>query len=200
MRNALLRVMTSFRHGGFTQPSGFAIERSRNIKWETLWVACRATFECCCFTCRGEVRPSVSTINYTQTYQMCTSDILWTEPACNSESSEKPNRTCLCVWLMQTINSAPSVSNYTVSVSTGTLTLGVSPLQQSSEGLLKNPSFSLFPPQSCWDVELLEAVLARLWNPQIIFMTELYAVNAKKNKHYMCVCLPVSQREFRMWL
>lgn len=125
MRNALLRVMTSFRHGGFTQLGGFAIERSRNIKWETLWVACRATFECCCFTCRGEVRPCVSTINYTPTYQMCTSDALWTEPACNSESSEKPNRTCLRVWLMQTINNASSVSDYTVSVE---LSLWVFPL------------------------------------------------------------------------
>lgn len=193
--------MTSFQHGGFTQLGGFAIERSRNIKWETLWVACRATSECYCFTCRGEVRPRVSTINYTWTYQMCSSDILWTEPACNSESSEK-DRTCLCVWLMQTINSASSVSNYTASGRTGTLPLGVSPLQQSSGGLKacwRIPvvlAHEAFPHQSSWDVEVLEAALARLWNPQIMFMTELYAINAKENKHYMCVCLPVTP----MWV
>lgn len=187
--------MTSFRHGGFTQLDGFAIERSRNIKWETLWAACRATSECCCFTCRGEVRPRVSTIDYTQTYQTGTSDFLWTGSACNSESSEKANRTCPCVWLMQTINSLQLHRGR----ESWNSQFGCSPPSAElrwSEGLLKNPSCvctsgSLFPHQSCWDVEVLEAALARLWNPQIMFMTELYAINARENNHYMCVCLPV---------
>lgn len=55
-RSSLL-VMTSFWHVKFTQPDGFARDRSRNIKCEPLRSACRATFECCSFTCiRGEVK------------------------------------------------------------------------------------------------------------------------------------------------
>lgn len=55
-RSSLL-VMTSFWHVKFTQLDGFVRDRSRNIRCETLQFACRATFECCCFTCsRGEVK------------------------------------------------------------------------------------------------------------------------------------------------
>lgn len=57
-----LLVMTSFWRVKFTQLDGFARDRSRNIRCETLRFACRATFECCCFTCsRGEARQWVPT-------------------------------------------------------------------------------------------------------------------------------------------
>lgn len=57
-----LLVMTSFWRVKFTQLDGFARDRSRNIRCETLRFACRATFECCCFTCsRGEARQRVPT-------------------------------------------------------------------------------------------------------------------------------------------
>lgn len=57
-----LLVMTSFWRVKFTQLDGFARDRSGNIRCETLRFACRATFECCCFTCsRGEARQWVPT-------------------------------------------------------------------------------------------------------------------------------------------
>lgn len=63
-----------------------------------------------------------------------------------------------------------------------------------SEALLKNPSCacasSPCPRQSRWHVEVPEAAFVRLWKPQTMFMTDLYAINAKENNHYMCVCLP----------
>lgn len=63
-----------------------------------------------------------------------------------------------------------------------------------SEGPLKNPSCTRGSP-----VPQRAAETYRSWRqcwygfgtPQMMFMTELYAVNAKESKHYVCVCLPV---------
>lgn len=113
--------MTSFWHGGFTQLDGFARERSRNIKWETLWFACRATFECFCFTCRGEVRQCVAITNHTESdgkTHTCALDILWSQHADSSESSE--NRKMFAYFqliLLQTINRVWSIADYTASFS-----------------------------------------------------------------------------------
>lgn len=98
-------------------------ESSRNIKWETLWFACRATFECCCFTCRGEVRQCKSIINHTEWWEnvanTCTSDILWSQHADSGESGEKERRMCTYFWIIlpQTINRVSGVADYTTSSS-----------------------------------------------------------------------------------
>lgn len=110
------------------------------------------------------------------------------------------NRMCICFWLMQAINKVSPVSNCTISpriqreygvgcvwVWVPKLSVWVFPLFSGAQAVWRPVEES----QLCLrEFPVSPSAFVRLRKPQIMFMTDLYAINAKENNHYMCVCLP----------